>query len=144
MPIHLSGETFYMSTLIKVMLFIPWHPISLYCGGGGTLSHTDSQFLYTRPAWRQGKLWNTDAIWGYILSVLETNVLTFHYTINLAKFFWPPLLLWKTFWSTPPPLGNSKLFGSPPFCSAPHQDISGHSLMGEILSAILQLPSTRE
>ena len=27
------------------LLFIPWHPISLYWGG--TLSHTDSQFLYT-------------------------------------------------------------------------------------------------
>ena len=32
------------STLIKVMLFIPGHLISLY---GGTLSHTDSRFLDT-------------------------------------------------------------------------------------------------
>ena len=43
---QLGGDTLYMSlTLIKVMLFIPWHPISLYWGR--TLSHTDSQFLYT-------------------------------------------------------------------------------------------------
>ena len=41
------NEALYMSsTLTKVMLFIPWHPISLY-GGGGALSHTDSKFLYT-------------------------------------------------------------------------------------------------
>ena len=41
---QLSGDTLYMSsTLIMVMLFIPWHPISLYWGG--TLSHTDCQFL---------------------------------------------------------------------------------------------------
>ena len=45
-PIQLSGDTLYMSsTLIKVMLFIPWHPISLHWRR--TLSHTDSQFLYT-------------------------------------------------------------------------------------------------
>ena len=44
-PIQLSGDTLYLSsTLIKVMLFILWHPISLYWGG--TLSHTGSQFLY--------------------------------------------------------------------------------------------------
>ena len=30
--------------LIKVMVFIPWHRISLY--GGGGLSHTDSHFLH--------------------------------------------------------------------------------------------------
>ena len=46
LPIQLSGDTLYMlSTLIKVMLFIPLHPSSLY--GGGTLSVADSQFLYT-------------------------------------------------------------------------------------------------
>ena len=33
-PIQLSGDALYMSsTLIKVMLFIQWHPISLYWGG---------------------------------------------------------------------------------------------------------------
>ena len=32
-PIQLSGDTLYMSsTFIKVMLFIPWHPISLHEG----------------------------------------------------------------------------------------------------------------
>ena len=44
--IQVSGDTLYMSSILfKVMLFIPWHPISLYWGR--TLSHTDSQFLYT-------------------------------------------------------------------------------------------------
>ena len=47
----------------------------------------------------------------------------FHYTFNLTKLFWPPLLLRKTFWS-PPLSGNSKLFWPPPpFCPAPHQNI---------------------
>ena len=43
-PIQLSGDTLYMSsTLIKVMLFIQSYKFVLR----GTLSHTDSQFLYT-------------------------------------------------------------------------------------------------
>ena len=38
-PIQLSGDTLYMSsTLIKVMLFIPWHPI-LVCIKGDIESH---------------------------------------------------------------------------------------------------------
>ena len=36
---------------MKVMLFIPSHPISLYWEG--TLSHMDSQFLYTGAVTRQ-------------------------------------------------------------------------------------------
>ena len=39
-PIQLSGDALYMSsTLIKAMLFIPWHPISFYWGGGDIESH---------------------------------------------------------------------------------------------------------
>ena len=51
--IKLSGDRLQRSsTLIKVMLFIPWHPFSLYWGR--TLSHTVSRHLYTGTQYNSG------------------------------------------------------------------------------------------
>ena len=64
--IQLSGDTLYMSsTLMKVILFIPRHPFSLYWWG--TLSHTDSHlfiFFYTGSTIKQN-------VYGIFL---ETNL----------------------------------------------------------------------
>ena len=49
-----------------------------------------------------------------------------HYSFNLTKLFWTPLLLQKTFWS--PLSATQNFFGPPPFCPAPHQSIYEHSL----------------
>ena len=51
--IKLSGDRLHRSsTLIKVMLFIPWHPFSLYWGR--TWSHTVSRHLYTGTQYNRG------------------------------------------------------------------------------------------
>ena len=54
-PIQIGGDMLYISsTLIKVMLFISWNPISLYWEG--ILIHTVFQFLYTSDLISEGKL----------------------------------------------------------------------------------------
>ena len=74
----------YMSsTLIKVMLFIPWHPISLYWRG--TLSHTDSQFLYTGTSVQQYRYgYSQVRILGITLCT-NKSVLTYIFCLDEEK-----------------------------------------------------------
>ena len=66
-----------------------------------------------------GKFWNIDAIWGYILLILETNLCILNLIILSIwqNFFAPPPFVMGIF-LVPSPSGNSKLF-APHFTQLP-------------------------